>query len=132
MRQAERRRADLLKQAQSLTEVRVDVERTRGLTEILEEICEGNFYRQQLNLQEDEPCMQAFTPALMMDVQNVSYGDHETFFVVCCQAASLTAHDKVMYNERTRNTNFCKHIQLCYLLNTNGMFYGVRLRQLPL
>lgn len=130
--QAERRRADLLKQAQSLTEVRVDVERTRGLTEILEEICEGNFYRQQLNLQEDEPCMQAFAPALMMDVQNVSYGDHETFFVVCCQAASLTAHNKVMYNKKTRNTNFCKHIQLCYLLNTNGMFYGVRLRQLPL
>lgn len=54
MRQAERRRADLLKQAQSLTEVRVDAKSTQGLAEILEEIYEGNFYRQQLNLREYE------------------------------------------------------------------------------
>lgn len=66
VRQAERRKADLLKQAQSLTEVRVDAVHTRGLTEILEVLCEGNFYRQQLNLHECEPCMQAaLTPALM-------------------------------------------------------------------
>lgn len=54
MRQAERRRADLLKQAQSLTEVRVDAKSTQGLAEILEEIYEGNFYQQQLNLREYE------------------------------------------------------------------------------
>lgn len=45
MRQAERQRADLLKQAQSLTEVRVDAKSTQGLAEILEEIYEGSFYR---------------------------------------------------------------------------------------
>lgn len=76
VRQAERRKADLLKQAQSLTEVRVDVVHTRGLTEILEVICEGNFYRRQLNLQEYEPCMQAFAPALMHKLHRMETMEH--------------------------------------------------------
>lgn len=91
VRQAERRKADLLKQAQSLTEVRVDVAHTRGLTEILEVICEGNFYRRQLNLHEYEPCEQAFAPALFHKMYHMEAMEHS---LLCVTRQPVLQHTK--------------------------------------
>lgn len=56
VRQAERRRADLLRQAHGLTEVRVDTDCTQRLCCIFEEMCADNCHHQSLNLHLNMSC----------------------------------------------------------------------------